>query len=104
MNEKLMELLKDEDFCVKYFDNLDDLSELRRLLEENGIETDDEELRALVEVTKEQIAREESDELSEEELDQVAGGFPGLIILATAIIVAYTIYKLKTSGYIGKKK
>ena len=104
MNDKLMELLKDEDFCVKFFDNLNDLSELRKLLEENGIQADDEELHALVELTKAQIAKKECNELSEEDLDNVSGGMVGLALLVTGIVIAYEIYKIKTSRNHGGSK
>ena len=52
MNEKLMELLKNEDFCVKFFDTLEDMTGLTALLEANGISVTDEEVKAIVKIAK----------------------------------------------------
>ena len=90
-------MFKDEDFCVKYFDSLNDLGEFRKFLVENGIQPNDEEVNALVELTKAQIAKEERAEFSEADLDDVSGGMVGLALVVTAIVIAYQIYKIKTS-------
>ncbi len=95
MNEKLVELLKDEDFCVKYFDVLEDLPELNNLLAVNGIELTETELCDLVKITKQQIAKEENEELSEDDLEDVSGGYLGLALIVTAIVIAYSIYKIR---------
>ena len=95
MNEKLVELLKDEDFCVKYFDVLEDLPELNNLLAANGIELTETELCDLVKITKQQIAKEENEELSEDDLEDVSGGYLGLALIITAIVFAYSLYKIR---------
>ena len=106
MEAKLMELLKDEDFCVKFFDALENQAELNKLLEENGVVLDSEEVRGLVEKTKAQIAKADCDELNEEDLDDVSGGLVIAAAMATAIAVAYTVYRGKKSAedHSGKKK
>ena len=96
MKEGMAELLKNEDFCVKFFDTLEDMTGLNMLLKENGVVLDDEELHELVEVTKAQIAKEECGELNEEDLEDVSGGYVALILFTIAVITAYRIYKIKT--------
>ena len=95
MNEKLVELLKDEGFCVKYFDSLENLPLLNNLLVENGIILTEEELNDLVKITKQQIAKEDNRELSEDDLEDVSGGYIGLVLVVTAIYIAYSVYKIK---------
>ena len=101
----LKEKMQDEDFCVAFFDNLDDIAEITALLERSGIAATEEEILELVRLAKEQVAKDGSDELSEEDLDDVAGGMIGFAIVTTILVIGYTIYKIKTTrGHGGKKK
>ena len=46
MSEKLIELFKNEEFCVNFFEAIDKTDELKSLLGKNGINISDEELKA----------------------------------------------------------
>ena len=95
MNEKLIELLKNEDFCVKFFDSLEDLTALTALLEGNGVTVTADEVQELVKAAKQQIAKADNAELNEDDLDDVAGGVIGWVIAGTAsaIFFGYQTYK-----------
>ena len=97
MNEKLMELLKNEDFCVKFFDTLEDMTGLTALLEANGISVTDEEVKAIVKIAKQQMVKADGAELSEDDLDDVTGGVIGWVIagVASGIFFGYQVYKAK---------
>jgi len=101
----LKEKMQDEDFCVAFFDNLDNIAEVTALLERSGIAASEEEILELVKLAKEQVAKDESGKLGEEDLDDVSGGSIGFAIALTVIVIGYHIYKIKTTkGHGGKKK
>lgn len=95
MAEKLNEMFKQEAFCIRFFDALEQPAELKAVLTENGIEVTDEELTELVAVAKAQIAKAEGEELSENELSDVAGGIWGYVVIGVAagIFFGYQTYK-----------
>ena len=97
MNEKLNEMLKNEEFCIAFFDALEDIPTLKSLLERSGITAGDEEIRQLVAIAKQQIAKADGAELSEEDLDDVSGGIIGWVIagVASGIFFGYQVYKAK---------
>jgi len=101
----LKEKMQEEDFCVAFFENLENISEVTALLERSGIEATEEEILELVKIAKEQVAKDDSDELSEEDLEDVSGGMIGFVIILTIVIIGYKIYKIKTmQNHGGKKK
>jgi hypothetical protein len=97
MNEKLTELLKNEEFCIAFFDALEDIPTLKSLLERSGISATDEEIRQLVAIAKQQIAKADGAELSEDDLDDVSGGIIGWVIAGTVsgIFFGYQVYKAR---------
>lgn len=74
--EKFMELLKDEAF-VKDFANCASAEAMKELLDQNGVDFSMEEIDSiLIGIgTLAQKLEENNDELSEEELEMIAGGF-----------------------------
>ena len=97
MNEKLTELLKNEEFCIAFFDALEDTPALKSLLERSSISATDEEIQQLVKIAKQQIAKADGAELSEDDLDDVSGGVIGWVIagVASGIFFGYQVYKAK---------
>lgn len=97
MNEKLIELLKNEEFCIAFFDALEDTPALKSLLERSGISATDEEIQQLVKIAKQQIAKADGAELSEDDLDDVSGGIIGWVIAGTVsgIFFGYQVYKAR---------
>lgn len=77
--EKLVALSSDQEFLAKAI-SAKDSTELQKLVSENGIELDD----AGAEVAFESIRKECDAELTEADLDQVAGGF---LTLGAAIAI-----------------
>ena len=57
MNEKLTELLKNEEFCIAFFDALEDIPTLKSLLERSGISATDEEIHQLIAIAKQQCCQ-----------------------------------------------
>ena len=97
MNEKLTALLKNEEFCIAFFDALEDIPALESLLERNDITVGEEEIKQLVAIAKQQIAKADGAELSEDDLDDVSGGLIGWVIagVASGIFFGYQVYKAK---------
>ena len=94
--EKLVTLSSDQEFLAKAI-SAKDSAELQKLASENGIELDD----AGAEVAFESIRKECSAELTEADLDQVAGGFGLLGAMAIGAVIgigvglycAFVVYK-----------
>lgn len=99
MSEKLIELFKNEEFCVNFFEAIDKTDELKSLLGKNGINISDEELKELIDVAKQQMAKVDNEELNEDELDDVSGGVVGWIVagVVCGIFFGYQTYKAKTA-------
>ena len=97
MNEKLTALLKNEEFCIAFFDALEDIPTLKSLLERSGISATDEEIHQLIAIAKQQIAKADGAELSEDDLDDVSGGVIGWVIagVASGIFFGYQVYKAR---------
>ena len=97
MNEKMIDLLKNEEFCVKFFDNLKNETALKTLLENEGISLSEKELQDLIALTEKQIAKADRDELTEDDLEDVAGGWVGWVIagVASGIFFGYQVYKAR---------
>ena len=81
MTNKMNELFKNEEFCVRFFDALEDTTALQAVLADYGIEATAEETAEIAKTAKAQIAQEE---LNEEALDEVAGGIIGWVIAGVA--------------------
>lgn len=89
--EKLKELLKDENFAKELFSQ-DNPEDVQKLLEEKGVEISTADIRQIAEILKkvssgeisqEQLEKAANGELSEDELEDVAGGIlPFLIPIA----------------------
>ena len=94
---KINELFKNEAFCVRFFDALEDTTALQAVLAEHGIEATEEETRTIAETAKAQIAKGEPQELTEEALDEVAGGLIGWVIagVASGAFFGYQVYKAR---------
>ena len=92
-----MELLKNEDFCVNFFDNLEDKNRLSALLEANGISVTEDEICELIKIAKQQISKADCAELNEADLDDVSGGIVGWVIggVVSGIFFGYQVYKAK---------
>lgn len=95
MNEKLIELLKNEEFCIEFFDTFEKIDGLKALLERNGITITDDEVQELIKIAKQQISKADNEELCENELDDVSGGLVGWVIagVASGIFFGYQVYK-----------
>lgn len=92
---KIEELFKNEEFCIKFYDSIDDLSAIKALLEENGVVSTEEEIKHFVHSIKARIANEEKGELSEEDMEEVAGGLVGWVVAGavSAAFFGYQTYK-----------
>lgn len=99
MNEKMIDLLKNEEFCVKFFDTLENETALKALLESEGVSLSEKELQDLIALAKKQIAKAERNELNEDDLEDVAGGLVGWVIagVASGIFFGYQVYKARKS-------
>ena len=97
MVEKLNELFKQEAFCVRFFDALEQPAEVKAVLAENNIAVTDEELSGIITLAKQQMAKEDDVELTESELADVAGGIWGYVIfgVAAGIFFGYQVYKAR---------
>lgn len=95
IQKKIEELFKNEMFCDKFFDNIDNAVEIKQLFTENEIDLSGEDIAQLIDLTKKSIAKQENGELAEDELDAVSGGIVGYIIagVAGAIFFGYQTYK-----------
>ena len=95
MNEKLVELFKNESFCSEFFDAIEDMSALNTLLNSNGIAIGENEIKELVMVVKQQMSNANSDELDADALDNVTGGLIGWVVagVASAAFFGYQTYK-----------
>lgn len=96
MNEKAIELFGNEEFLEK-IENMESLEEVKSAFAENGVDLDVDAMKELV--------TQNSEELSEDKLDDVSGGIIGAIALGWGIgkaigIVGRTIYEDAT----GKKR
>lgn len=105
MTEKLNTLFKNnEDFCIRYFDAIDNIDLQKKVLKDYDVVITDEELEELNRVSRTQMAKMDKEELLEEDLDEVAGGLVGWVIAGVVggIIVGYGIYKLRktANGYV----
>lgn len=92
---KIEELFKNEEFCVKFYDSIDDLSAIKTLLDENGVVSTEEDVKHFVDSIKARIASEEKGELSEEDMDEVSGGLVGWVVAGavSAAFFGYQTYK-----------
>ena len=100
--EKMGNLFKNEEFCLKFYD-CKDLQSAVALFVENGVEMTEEGVKALIDYVKAIIKklRENDGELTEEDLEQVAGGgwggaflggLLGFVVGAIVGGIAATIY------------
>lgn len=92
MNEKLVELLKDE-FVVKELFEKETAEDAQKFLASKGVELTLEEVNQI----KEQFIKiaESGEEISDEELKQVAGG--SLIVLLLAPMVPDLLHKMNSA-------
>ena len=93
--KKIEELFSKEDFCVSYFDSLDDTKAIKDLLANNGLDASDEEMTQLIDLTKQNIEKKESGELTEEDLKNVNGGLIGWVVAGAigAVCFGYGAYQ-----------
>lgn len=80
IKEKVEQLMQDEQFKAK-LSNIEDLDEMAALFQNEGIQVTGADLEAALE------NQSTSEELSEESLENVAGGFPAAFAIAGIIIV-----------------
>ena len=94
MMNKMNELFKNETFCVRFFDALEDTTALQSVLADFGIKATAEETVEIAKAARAQIAQEE---LNEEALDEVAGGLIGWVIagVASGAFFGYQVYKAR---------
>jgi len=75
--EKINELVSDKEY-VKHLMSLGSLEEMSKELEKKDIDLSPDELRKIGQLIK----KKESGELTDEELEEVAGGFVGWLVAA----------------------
>lgn len=97
--ERLNGLFKTETFACDFFDNIDDKGKIKELLTKNDIELSDEELSSLIDYAKSVSSKESKEELSEDDMDNVTGGF-GLLTwtaigVGSAIFFGYQTHKAR---------
>lgn len=96
LTERLNTLFKDEQFTDAFFDNIDNKEAIADLLKKNDVDLMEEEIQAIIEYAKTTMSKEE---LSEEDMDNVSGGFGiigGLIIgIGGGIFFGYQTYKAR---------
>ncbi len=95
--QRIKELLADEEF-VKELVALETPEEVQAMLEEYDIEVTTEEIQQIHDF----LVEHEGEELSEEDLENVAGGF-GLIILALIIVGAIATGTLAGTVGLGRR-
>lgn len=78
--QKLTELFNSENAKAK-LNAIDDIEELKQFLDENDIELSYEDLAELLKSAVACSEKSNSDELTEEDMDNVSGGLIGWIIL-----------------------
>ena len=110
LNEKVVELLKNENFIAKLNDAVD-LNEVRNIFASEGIEISLDKAKVIMEAlhsVNERIQRTE--EITEEELDEIAGGGSiirkALELVLMSAVVAEGIRitgKVKQKGGVSKK-
>ncbi len=96
ITEKLNNLFQNEEFCVRYFDAVNDPNALKNVLAAEGIDLDETQLEDLIRQSREQMAKADQEgELSEEDLTDVSGGLIPYIVVGVAlgIFFGYQVYK-----------
>lgn len=84
--EELKKVFSDEAFVKKVFSTAND-EEAQRLLSEKGIELSVQETEKLLDGIAKVYARNQNrEELSEEELEEVGGGFVGTIVAIVGVM------------------
>ena len=100
MNEaveaRVIDLFADKEFAQK-FTGSEDFAEMQSLFIEYGVEISDDELKTLIETMLAQIEQNADTELSEDQMDKVAGGFVEWIIAGgvAAVVCGVSAYKLR---------
>ena len=89
MNEKVMAVLQQEGFVDKLLE-LEDPADVQALFKENGIDLTIDEVKAIGRGLNQQFA-EEGEELSEDDLDDVAGGSAAAIVGAIVEGVTWVV-------------
>ena len=98
--ERIKEIFSDKDFVIELV-SLEDTADIQALLKTKGIELDLEQIEKAKELVEKKMALiEAGDELSDDELDEVSGGFTGaglasLIISIISIVGGITITKTR---------
>lgn len=94
---KVKELFENKDFAQK-FNAAQDFAEVKALFATNGVEIADEELKQLIEAMLTQVEKNADTELSEEQMDAVAGGFVEWVIAGAvcAVVAGVSAYKLRS--------
>ena len=95
ISEQIKTLFENEAFVEK-FTNAEDLSEIKQLFADNGVEMSDDEVKQFVEAVL-SLAEKGVGEMSEDQLDNVAGGFVGWVVLGVAagVVGGTCAYKLR---------
>lgn len=93
---KVKELFENQEFAQK-FNAAEDFAEVKALFVENGVEIADEELKQLIEAMLAQVEKNADTELSEDQMDAVAGGFVEWVIAGAvfATVAGVSAYKLR---------
>ena len=104
LNEKVNALFEDEEFAKKFREVVDgeNFEELKELFRSYGVEMSNEELTSFLEAAI-LCADNTSEELSEAEMEKVAGGFVEWIIAGVAMgivggVAAYKLRKMANAG------
>lgn len=93
---KLKALFEDKEFGAK-FREIEDFAEMKKLFADNGVEISDEDLKKGLEIVLKNAENQNTDELTEEQMEEVSGGFVGWIIFggACAVVSGVSAYKLR---------
>ena len=93
---RMKTVFADSDFATK-FNSLESFEEVKNLFVEYGIVIDDEDLKNCLKSMIEAVESKNGSEVSEEELDNVSGGFVGFVVAGVVLgtISGVSLYKLR---------
>lgn len=97
MNERMemffKKLAEDQEFAKAVFKEENKAEDVQAIAQEAGLELSLDDIMKAKDMIIEAIEKQKEGELSDEDLENVAGGFPGLItsIISTTLFVTVTI-------------
>jgi predicted ribosomally synthesized peptide with nif11-like leader len=98
--DKIKEIFADQDFVAKLLE-METPEEVQAAVKEKGVELTLEEIEAARKETVNRLEKKDSDEVSDEQLEQVAGGFIGTALAVGAIATCLLGTALCTGAALG---